>query len=238
MRLPPGLTYLPQFLSSHEQSLLLRSSLLLFQSPRHTNSHSRRLWKNYLRSLPTPVLGEGFPPENAVEFQQGHFDGVIRGYRELLIREGGWGKDDYENEELGKVMERLYALLPPSTPLPTSTSTSAKPIDPPPNLIAHLLHLSSTGFIKPHVDNKEAFGTTIVGISLGGDRVIRFQPVGEKAKEGETFDVVLEKGSVYIQQEPLRTEYTHEIPAVATVHGRQVGGTQRVSLMLRDRLPE
>lgn len=40
-------------------------------------------------------------------------------------------------------------------------------IDVPNHLLMHLLHMSSEGQIFPHVDNIQASGQTIVGVSLG-----------------------------------------------------------------------
>ncbi|KAK4704023.1 hypothetical protein P7C70_g2191, partial [Phenoliferia sp. Uapishka_3] len=234
-----ALTLLPKFLSTFEQSTLLQASLSLLQQPALTSSSSRKLYRSYTKTLSSPPDLKTFPPDSAFDFEKRHFDGVISGYREVLLRKGSW-----HGEELGKVLQRLYALLPAK---PLATGEEAKRIvgwpddektpmtdaDPPNHLIAHLLHLSSEGAIWPHVDNKEAFGSTIVGVSLGGERVMRFKRVeGEGIEE---FDVLLEPGSVYIQRDPLRTNYTHEIPAKAMWEGREVGGTQRMSLMLRVR---
>lgn len=62
----------------------------------------------------------------------------------------------------------------------------------PPNLLAHILHLSSNGYIDGHVDNINASGRMIVGISLGSERVMHLN-----AKDGdEQFSVLLKPGSV------------------------------------------
>lgn len=142
----------------------------------------------------------------AYEWQEGHFDGVIEGYREMLVRGGKW---DAEDELLRKELGRLYELLPApkageeDAPTPPTRATA----DPPDHLLMHVLHLAPHGHIRPHVDNKEAFGRTIVGLSLGGERVMRFC----RAKEGEEdragagegpdeFDVLLRPGDVYVQR--------------------------------------
>lgn len=139
----------------------------------------------------------------AYEWHEGHFDGVIEGYREMLVRAGMY---DGASAELSDVLQKLYALLPPSqdTPAPSPPATAA---DPPSHLLMHLLHLAPHGEIRPHVDNQEAFGRTIVGLSLGGERVMRFRraqveaEVAEAPQEGpEEFEVLLRPGDVYVQR--------------------------------------
>ncbi|GAA5965964.1 hypothetical protein JCM3765_004136 [Sporobolomyces pararoseus] len=236
----PSLTILPDFLSLPEQSLLLSQSLALLDSPSRTTSAGRKKRKSWLKSNPQyEVDKNGFMHDDAYEFEQGHFDGVIRGYREMLVRQGQFDatlKDDSRRTELERILSRVYSLLPPSSAT-NDESPSVSPLDPPPHLIMHLLHLSSTGRIFPHVDNLEAFGRTIVGVSLGGgERVMKFKQTSEpteKVEGPEEFEVLIPSGSAYIQQEPLRTHYTHEVLDQATWEDRVVGGTQRLSIMLR-----
>ncbi|GAA5913480.1 uncharacterized protein JCM6883_004401 [Sporobolomyces salmoneus] len=246
----PSLTLLSSFLSPSEQSLLLSSSLSLLDSPSRTTSSGRKKRKLWLKSNPGyEVERDGFMQDGAYEFEEGHFDGVIRGYREMLVREGHFDallqdKDESRRSELGRVLKKVYALLPPTTTSETESNSETRSnslLDPPQHLIVHLLHLSSTGRIYPHVDNLEAFGRTIVGVSLGGgERVMKFKrvPEAEDSVEGPAeFEVLVPSGSAYVQQEPLRTHYTHEVLDRAEWEGRTVGGTQRLSIMLRDRLP-
>lgn len=151
--------------------------------------------------------------DEAYEFEEGHFDGVIRGYREMLVRDGhfdGIIKDESLRPELERVLSKVYSLLPPSPSSPdttekSSTTSSSSLLDPPPHLIMHLLHLSSKGRIYPHVDNLEAFGRTIVGVSLGGgERVMKFKQTSEpndaREKGPREFEVLVPSGSAYIQQ--------------------------------------
>lgn len=201
-----SLTLLRSFLSPTEQATLLTASLALLQSPSHTSSASRQLYRRWSRSTPSPLplAPLAFPPDSAFAFESRHFDGVIEGYREVLLRAGSWTGDD-----LGRVLRRLYDLLPPPVdggklPKKQDWSTGKEELtaaDPPDHLIAHLLHLGSAGAIHPHVDNLDAFGTTIVGASLGGERLMRFKRVDGTEGDGPSeFDVLLEPGSVYIQR--------------------------------------
>ncbi|GAA5978641.1 hypothetical protein JCM5350_002463 [Sporobolomyces pararoseus] len=241
----PSLTIIPDFLSKSEQSLLLSQTLALLDSPSRTTSAGRKKRKTWLKSNPQyDVDKNGFMHDDAYEFEQGHFDGVIRGYREMLVRRGHFDstfKDESKRPELERVLGKVYSLLPPSSAATDESSPSVSPLDPPPHLIMHLLHLSSTGRIFPHVDNLEAFGRTIVGVSLGGgERVMKFKQTSEPTEQVQgpkEFEVLVPSGSAYIQQEPLRTHYTHEVLDQVTWEGRTVGGTQRLSIMLRDRLP-
>ncbi|BGP20887.1 hypothetical protein JCM10213_003385 [Rhodosporidiobolus nylandii] len=232
----PALTLVSSFLSPAEQSTLLRASLTLLDSPSRTTAAGRKKRREWLKAH--PGFEGGFMGEEAYAWEEGHFDGVIKRYREMLVRPGMWGAAGEEGE-LGAVLQKVYSLLPP--PSSSASSSSGQSANPPPHLIMHLLHLSSAGAIHPHVDNVEAFGQTICGVSLGGERVMRFKRVSEPLagmEDGpDEFSVLVEKGSAYIQQEPLRTHYTHEVLETAEWEGRMVGGSQRLSIMLRDRLP-
>lgn len=87
---------------------------------------------------------------------------------------------------LPTILARIHALLHPT---------------PPSELQTHLLHLASLGEILPHVDNLEASGNVILGVSLGGERVLRMSGVGaEGKKKDRAFDVLLRSGDVYIQR--------------------------------------
>ncbi|GAA5931994.1 uncharacterized protein JCM15063_001095 [Sporobolomyces koalae] len=247
----PALTILPSFLSTSEQSLLLTHSLRLLDSPSRTTSAGRKKRKHWLKLNPQyDIDRDGFMHDQAYDFEQGHFDGVIRNYREMLVRDAHFDKtvtDESTRVNLERALAKVYSLLPPPPPPLSGTSpasgTRRSALDPPPHLIMHVLHLASNGRIFPHVDNLEAFGRTIVGISLGGGaRIMKFNQVSEPqelafAAGPREFEVYVPSGSAYIQQEPLRTHYTHEVFDVAEWQGETVGGSQRLSIMLRDRLP-
>lgn len=80
---------------------------------------------------------------------------------------------------LSKILDRLRALCPT-----TNTQT-------------HILHLASDGEILPHIDNLQASGMWILGVSLGAERIMRMEGRGENE---DTFDVLLPSGSVYLQR--------------------------------------
>ncbi|ORY47090.1 hypothetical protein BCR35DRAFT_285177 [Leucosporidium creatinivorum] len=238
----PALHILPAFLAPSAQQLLLTASLALLAAPSRSTSHARKIARQWKKANPSWTPEHGFMSAEAYEWEEGHFDGVIEGYREMLVRAEMY---DSANQDLVSVLQELYRLLPPSEDAPSpSPSPPTAAVDPPAHLLMHLLHLAPHGEIRPHVDNKEAFGRTIVGLSLGGERVMRFRRAegeGEAAdapQEGpEEFEVLLRPGDVYVQSEPLRTHYTHEVLKTSQWEGREVGGTQRLSIMLRDKLP-
>jgi alkylated DNA repair protein alkB homolog 7 len=66
----------------------------------------------------------------------------------------------------------------------------------------HVLHLASDGEIHPHIDNIDASGSWILGVSLGSGRVLRMESVkaDSDCSPKHTFDVTLPSGSVYVQR--------------------------------------
>jgi alkylated DNA repair protein alkB homolog 7 len=72
----------------------------------------------------------------------------------------------------------------------------------PGNTETHLLHLASSGEIRPHVDNIGASGSWILGVSLGSERILRMESMEEDFNGVPkcTFDLTLPSGSVYIQK--------------------------------------
>jgi len=61
----------------------------------------------------------------------------------------------------------------------------------------HILHLASDGEILPHIDNLQASGTWILGISLGAERIMRMEVTDGRE---DSFDVLLPSGSIYLQR--------------------------------------
>jgi len=106
---------------------------------------------------------------------QGHYDGVIKNYREMHV--SAWPEDQ---PRLSELLNRLRQFHP------------EEPIQ------HHILHLASDGEIHPHVDHLEAFGSWIVGVSLGSDRILRLEK--EVSDRILACDVILPSGSVYMQK--------------------------------------
>ena len=93
-----------------------------------------------------------------------------------------------------KTIENVQALLP---------SSSAG------RLQTHALHLSAEGEILPHIDNVEASGPHILGISLGATRIMRMEDKQAGAEVG--FDVLLPSGTVYVQRFVFQTWISHKL---------------------------
>jgi alkylated DNA repair protein alkB family protein 7 len=88
-----------------------------------------------------------------------------------------------EFEGLQPILERLYTLCPT------------------PDTQTHLLHLASHGEILPHIDNIDASGSWILGVSLGAERTMRMQKADNPKV---THCLSLHSGSVYLQRSERR----------------------------------
>lgn len=212
---PDDFVLYPSFFDEDEQRLLLRCALAkldLASSSREARK-KRRLWKERTQDHTgggTPGAEADFLPDEAYAFEEGHFDGVINGYRETQVVD--WDNvvsGSTDADALSKLLGRLYPLVP-------SHGSSFEPsLKTPPGILAHLLHLSSAGKIDPHVDNVDASGEVILGVSLGGVRVMHLREMNA-ADGGRSLDVLLVPGSVYVQRSvagslpPLSVLTTHE----------------------------
>lgn len=194
----------PGLLSLQEQFVLLRSSLAKLGGRRRRRKRPYELGSSQGSYAEQQLALSGlFGRDDDYHFEEvsfwrpalvclddnyrrvkGHFDGVIRDYREMTV--SAW--PDSSHSDLASILLRLYKLVDPNN----------APSDPglltPPNIQTHILHLASTGVILPHVDNVEASGGMIAGVSLGDTRVLRL------SQGTDVVDVLLESGSVYIQR--------------------------------------
>lgn len=195
----------PAFLTEDEQAVLLKAALRKLDDNESRTMRRRR--RDFLSSLESSMTGfsggtssfltELFLPDEYYQFEEvrgtaagarirahgtfvkGHFDGVIKRYREIHV--SSWSADSLE-PPLSHVLDHLRALHPSNTPTQT-----------------HVIHLASDGEILPHVDNIEASGSWIMGVSLGDERILRMAPV-EGFTSAEPFEVSLPSGSVYLQR--------------------------------------
>ncbi|EJD05782.1 uncharacterized protein FOMMEDRAFT_132228 [Fomitiporia mediterranea MF3/22] len=205
-------SFYPHFFDETEQKVLLSGCLKKLDSLESQRARRRR--NSQLSALKQPGrlavnICDLFRPDCAYEFQEGHFDDVINGYRETHVR--SWPSEDYP--ALDPLLNRLKDLLPDV------------------KMQTHILHLSTEGQIFPHVDNLDASGSWILGVSLGAPRVLRLM---KNDDESIFFDVLLPSGSVYIQRDLLRFEYKHSILKDERFGGDIPTGGQRVSIMIRD----
>ncbi|CAL1704994.1 unnamed protein product [Somion occarium] len=147
----------PDFFSEREQKILLSASLEKLDAVESRDFRRRR--KEYRSKhsaqgdLVALRLEDIFLPDEYYCFEEGHYDGVIRNYREMHV--SSW-PEGYP--ELPGILARLDPLHPDE---PTQS---------------HIIHLASDGEILPHVDNTEASGSWILGrLSTKGLHKIRIQ---------------------------------------------------------------
>ncbi|KAF9239587.1 hypothetical protein BU15DRAFT_46515 [Melanogaster broomeanus] len=205
--LPKGFVLFPEFFDIREQRLLLTSALS--QLDALESKRVRKLQGEYRAKSPiseSTSLEGLFLPEQYYTFQEGHYDNVIRYYREMHI--SSWPEPQVHGLTL--VLDRLRALYPS------------------PNIQTHLLHLSSFGEILPHIDNVSASGVWIMGVSLGATRMLRMESTNTAAPK--SFDIMLPSGSVYLQRDDVRYNWRH---AVLHPPDSEPKCGQRVSIMVR-----
>ncbi|KAL2101397.1 hypothetical protein ACEWY4_003158 [Coilia grayii] len=143
-----------------------------------------------------------------------HWDDAIHGFRETERVQ--WGA------ACGAVIRRLRAQAFPQ---------GDRLLGP-----VHILDLDKTGFIKPHVDSVKFCGTTIAGISLLSDSVMRLVHVEEKT---DWVDLFLPQRSLYVLRDEARYKFTHEIlkDAESFFAGQRIPRHRRISVICRN-LPE
>jgi alkylated DNA repair protein alkB family protein 7 len=86
----------------------------------------------------------------------------------------------------------------------SGSTESDEPFEQPLQTSTHALHLAPGGSILPHVDNVDASGTVIIGVSLGADRILRLEEATQDGRETKIvhkgWDVLLKSGSLYLQK--------------------------------------
>ncbi|TNN83490.1 Alpha-ketoglutarate-dependent dioxygenase alkB 7, mitochondrial [Liparis tanakae] len=97
----------------------------------------------------------------------------------------------------------------------------------------HVLDLDKTGYIKPHIDSVKFCGSTIAGLSLLSDSIMRL--VKEDATD-EWLDLLLPRLSLYILRDQARYDFTHQIlrDEESVFNGQKVPRLRRVSVICRN----
>ncbi|KIO29510.1 hypothetical protein M407DRAFT_168580 [Tulasnella calospora MUT 4182] len=203
-------------LAIEEQNELLKCALKRLDEIRGVSRTIKKRRKDVLGGAtatgePPNDAQNQFLPDNCYEFDEGHYDGVIHKYRESHV--SAWP------ESARTLLVKAGAFMPGSPSL-SSVQT-------------HALHLASDGEILSHVDNVEASGKTIIGISLGAARVLRLQPK-ESERPDECVDILLESGSVYVQTDSVRYNFVHSVPLEWQFRDSSLKPGQRMSIMIRD----
>lgn len=144
-------------------------------------------------------------------YQFDHWDGAIQGYKETEKEE--W------NEENRKILQRLHKF--------------SFPVECPPTKLVHVLDLSKTGFIKPHVDSIKFCGSIIAGISLLSSSVMR---LAMEENKNVYVDVLLRRRSLYVMSGLVRYQFTHEIlkGSDSFFNGVPIPRDRRISVICRN----
>lgn len=186
------------------------------------------------------LIGEAEKSLKRMRYEYDHWDDAIHGYREME-------KVDWlpENRILFDRV-RQYAYVSDIMPH------------------VHILDLAKDGIIKPHVDSSRYCGTTIAGLSLLSDCIMRLRRVDEKKyvqpKMGEDTvssntdnnrsksndvrpateynyfaDALLKRRSLYVMKNTARYNFTHEVLANnAEFNGVAVEKGRRISIICRN----
>ncbi|CAH7683371.1 expressed protein [Phakopsora pachyrhizi] len=193
---------------------------------------------------------EIFLEEIFYKFEEGHFDRVITNYREIQIDEEQLRNPRVLNKNfndeskvieniLDRLNEKFYEALLFSKILNRSrekdgeegkavNETIRKMEEP----LKHILHLSSSGKIKSHLDNIDSSGSIIIGLSLGNKRVMRLSypgdyndsndyrsnPGGREVSKND-IKVLLPPGSLYVQRDSVRYKLEHSIESSDIFNG-------------------
>ncbi|MBN3323922.1 ALKB7 dioxygenase, partial [Atractosteus spatula] len=157
------------------------------------------------------LLQELEPGLRKKRYEFDHWDDAIHGYREterVQWTEGSWA-----------VFRRVrQAAFPAGEPL-------LGPV--------HVLDLDRTGFIKPHIDSVKFCGSTIAGLSLLSDSVMRLVSEQDMA---DWVDLLLPRRSLYILRDSARYSFTHQVlrDEESFFAGRRVPRDRRISVICRN----
>ncbi|KAH8286900.1 hypothetical protein KR018_007717, partial [Drosophila ironensis] len=179
------------------------------------------------------------PYMSRLHYETDHWDDAIHGFRETERKK--WYPQNRD------VLERVRRVAFDGAIMP----------------YVHVLDLAADGVIKPHVDSTRYCGTTISGISLLSDSVMRLvrtdaqkykQPSAGKAESNAESDagyrhqpsaslennfyadLLLPRRSLYIMSHTARYNFTHEILAKeqSAFQGTPVPKTRRISIICRN----
>ncbi|KAI1886652.1 hypothetical protein AGOR_G00198010 [Albula goreensis] len=157
------------------------------------------------------LLKELEPGLKKKRYEFDHWDDAIHGFRET--------ERVHWSAVCGAVLGRLRGVAFPEG------SSLLGPV--------HVLDLDKAGYIKPHIDSVKFCGSTIAGISLLSDSVMRL------VREGNTtdwLDLLLPRRSLYILRNNARFNFTHEIlkDEESFFSGKRVPRYRRISVICRN----
>jgi alkylated DNA repair protein alkB homolog 7 len=168
----------------------------------------------------------------SLRYERDHWDDAIQGFRETERKQ--WYPQN--KEIINKVITRAF---------PNSSQTL-------PHI--HILDLEATGFIKPHVDSVRYCGTTIAGISLLSDSIMKLvqttedhsaasddyrnqpTPSEEEKKNLYSVKILLKRHSLYIMSHSARYNFTHEIlkNEESFLKNQKIVKNRRISIICRN----
>ncbi|WWC68404.1 uncharacterized protein I206_102330 [Kwoniella pini CBS 10737] len=221
---PDDFLFWPNFFNVEESKILL--SMALWKLDRVDSTLKRRKKGKSSSISQNPVRVDELQSlfDREYGFEDGHYDSVIHNYRETLLS----SLPTSSSSNLKSTLAKLYSLLPNLPPFDQQNI-------PPEGTITHLLHLSPKGEILPHVDNLEASGSVICGVSLGAERTLRLKM---KDEEADGWDIKLTNGSVYLQRDSIRYNYEHSILPYSSAgsiwNDERLKEGHRISIMIRD----
>ncbi|XP_010736171.3 alpha-ketoglutarate-dependent dioxygenase alkB homolog 7, mitochondrial [Larimichthys crocea] len=157
------------------------------------------------------LMREVEPGLKKKRYEFDHWDDAIHGYRETERER--WG------EACEEILSRVRSVaFPEGSPL-------LGPV--------HVLDLDKTGYIKPHIDSVKFCGSTIAGLCLLSDSIMRL--VKEDATN-EWLDLLLPRYSLYILRDQARYNFTHEIlkDEESVFNGQKVSRLRRISIICRN----
>ncbi|KAG4065425.1 hypothetical protein HA402_002823 [Bradysia odoriphaga] len=180
----------------------------------------------------TAIIEEIDPYMKRLKYEFDHWDDAIHGFRETERK--NW----YPHNR--KIIDKISELAFKGEIMPH----------------IHILDLAENGVIKPHVDSSRYCGTTIAGLSLLSDSVMRlvrtdetkylqtndgnnadeYRTLPKSMENGFYADILLKRRSLYIMRDTSRYNFTHEI--LGNEHGffkgEKVTKTRRISVICRN----
>ncbi|XP_077069050.1 alpha-ketoglutarate-dependent dioxygenase alkB homolog 7, mitochondrial isoform X2 [Siphateles boraxobius] len=157
------------------------------------------------------IFREVEPGLRKKRYEFDHWDDAIHGYRETERLQ--WGV------MCESILRRVRVVaFPEGSPL-------LGPI--------HVLDLDKEGYIKPHIDSVKFCGSTIAGLSLLSDSIMRLVPENNST---DWVDLLLSRRSLYILRDDARFKFTHEIlkDEDSFFSGHKIPRHRRISVICRN----
>jgi len=144
------------------------------------------------------------------KYEYNHWDGAIVGFRET---------------EKTRWLPQNQAILHETHKVAFQEGGNIMPA-------THILDLAKDGHINPHTDSIKFCGSTIAGLSLLSNSIMRYK----YADDADIFvDVLLPPLSLYVMKDQLRYDFTHEILSSTNSYwnGDLIDRSRRISILSR-----